>query len=66
MFERGFWLMAVDCLMTFSIIETTIAIGTDIMEKLYQWGDDTTGMFVTAPYLICGIFLIPLGYCVDL
>ena len=33
MFEKGFWLMAVDCLFTFSIIETTVAIGTDIMEK---------------------------------
>ena len=66
MFEKGFWLMAVDCLITFSIIKTTIAIGTDIMEKLYKWPDSTTGMFVTVPYLICGIFLIPLGYGVDL
>ena len=65
MFDKGFWLMAVDCLLTFSIIETTISIGTDIMEKLYQWSDDEIGMFVTVPYLICGILLIPLGFIVD-
>ena len=65
LFDKGFWIMAIDCLLTFSIIETTIAIGTDIMEKLYKWPDNANGMFVTAPYLICGIFLIPLGYFVD-
>ena len=65
LFEKGFWLMACDCLLTFSIIETTVAIGTDIMGKLYQWPDETTGMFVTVPYLVCGISLIPLGHFVD-
>ena len=65
MFEKGFWLMAIDCLLTFSIIETTIAIGTDILDKLYMWPEMETGMFVTAPYLICGILLIPLGWFVD-
>jgi len=65
MFDKGFWLMAVDCLLTFATIETTIAIGTDIMEKLYQWPDHATGMFVTAPYLICGLLLIPMGLFVD-
>lgn len=65
MFEKGFWLMAIDCLLTFSIIETTIAIGTDILDKLYEWPETDTGMFVTAPYLICGLLLIPLGWFVD-
>lgn len=36
-FEKGFWLMAFDCLLTFAIIETTIAIGTNIMDELYGW-----------------------------
>lgn len=39
-FDKGFWLMAIDCLLTFSIIETTIAIGTDIMDKLYEWPEE--------------------------
>lgn len=57
--------MAIDCLLTFSIIETTIAIGTDILDKLYEWPEEDTGMFVTVPYLICGVLLIPLGLFVD-
>ena len=57
--------MAFDCLLTFSVIETTIAIGTDILKELYGWDDKVTGMFVTVPYLICGILLGPMGYLVD-
>ena len=65
MFEKGFWLMAFDCLLSFSVIETAIAVGTDLMETCYKWGDEANGMFVTLPYLVCGLTLAPLGFLVD-
>lgn len=65
MFEKGFWLMAFDCLLTFACIETEIAIGTDIMERRFKWGDEENGRFVTVPYLICGLLLSPFGWIVD-
>jgi hypothetical protein len=34
-FEFGFWLMAFDCLLTFSIMFTIIAIGTNLMQDVY-------------------------------
>ena len=57
--------MAFDCLLSYAIVETTIAIGTDIMKELYGWTDEENGMFVTVPYLICGILLAPMGHLVD-
>lgn len=64
-FDKGFWLMAFDCLLHFALIETAIAIGTDLMGKCYNWSDEENGMFVTVPYLVCGLLLAPLGFFVD-
>ena len=64
-FDAGFWMMAMDCLLSYAIIETTIAIGTDIMGKLYNWTEEENGMFVTFPYFVCGLTLGPLGLYVD-
>jgi len=64
-FDTGFWLMATDCLFHYAIIETMCAIGTDIMGNLYGWTEEENGMFVTVPYLVCGLTLMPLGFYVD-
>lgn len=57
--------MAFDCLLHFALIETAIAIGTDLMENCYNWSEQQNGMFVTVPYLVCGLLLAPLGFYVD-
>ena len=57
--------MATDCLLSYAIIETTIAIGTDIMGNLYGWSEEENGLFITVPYFVCGLTLLPLGFYVD-
>ena len=57
--------MATDCLLSYAIIETTIAIGTDIMGNLYGWSEEEAGLFITVPYFVCGLTLLPLGFYVD-
>jgi len=64
-FEKGFWLMAIDCLLTFSIMFTIIAVGTDMMQDVYGFSPLETGMHVTLPYLMCGFLVIPFGLFFD-
>ena len=64
-FEFGFWLMALDCLLTFSIMFTIIAIGTNLMQDVYGFSQLETGVQVTLPYLVGAVLLMPLGYLFD-
>lgn len=57
--------MSVDCLLTYSMTFTIVAVGTDLMQSKYKFPETETGVFVTLPYLICALCMIPVGIIAD-
>ena len=57
--------MCLDCMITYGLIFTVVAIGTDIMGNLYNFSEEQTGFIIMIPNLICGLIAIPSGILAD-
>ena len=65
-FELGYWLMALDCVISFSLSFTLVAIGNEMLQTRFKFTSEEASFYITSPYFIVA-FLMPLiGYVSDI
>lgn len=63
--EFGFWVFCLDCLLTYSMLFTSILVGTNLHQHKFSFNNKAAGVIITLPYLISGALMAPLGILAD-
>lgn len=64
-FEAGFWLMTLDCTISFSISFTLVAIGNEMLQARFKFSQEQASFYITLPYFIVAFIMPLLGYVSD-
>ena len=57
--------MATDCVISFGISFTLIAIGNEMLQSRFNYTEEQASFYITMPYFLVGIMTPSLGYLAD-
>ena len=57
--DYGFWIIAIDCMLTYGMCFSQTVFGTAMMRDRFGFKDDETGAYVTSSYLV-STFMMPI------
>ena len=60
-FELGFWLMSLDCLLSYSIGFSSIVLGSGEYVDRFQYAPFESAQIITIPYLIAALTMPMIG-----
>ena len=64
-FQSGFWIFVVDCMLTYGMTQSSIALGSTSLIDKYGWQDHQASMIITLPYTISVVAMPLIGLFVD-